>query len=117
MVATYFAIPVSKTHTITGAILGVGSARKTVAVRWNVANDVVLAWIVTLPVAAFSPLPFISSTKFGRRRASTLGFTRTPQHSWGRCLLCGRSSLRAMRCPASRPMPHCTSASDAGAAG
>ncbi len=49
--ATYFGIPVSTTHTITGAIVGVGAARKTAAVRWNVASDVVLAWIVTLPAA------------------------------------------------------------------
>jgi PiT family inorganic phosphate transporter len=37
--------------TITGAIVGVGAARKTAAVRWNVASDVVLAWIMTLPAA------------------------------------------------------------------
>jgi PiT family inorganic phosphate transporter len=50
--ATYFGIPVSTTHTITGAIIGVGAARKPAAVRWNVAGDVILAWIVTLPAAA-----------------------------------------------------------------
>jgi PiT family inorganic phosphate transporter len=50
--ATYFGIPVSTTHTITGAIIGVGAARKTAAVRWNVAGDVILAWVVTLPAAA-----------------------------------------------------------------
>jgi inorganic phosphate transporter, PiT family len=49
---THFGIPVSTTHTITGAIIGVGAARRTAAVRWNVATDVVLAWIVTLPAAA-----------------------------------------------------------------
>ena len=49
---THFGIPVSTTHTITGAIVGVGAARRTAAVRWNVASDVVLAWIVTLPAAA-----------------------------------------------------------------
>jgi inorganic phosphate transporter, PiT family len=49
--ATYFGIPVSTTPTITGAIVGVGAARKTAAVRWNVASDVVLAWIMTLPAA------------------------------------------------------------------
>jgi PiT family inorganic phosphate transporter len=49
---THFGIPVSTTHTITGAIVGVGAARKSAAVRWNVASDVVLAWIVTLPAAA-----------------------------------------------------------------
>jgi inorganic phosphate transporter, PiT family len=50
--ATYFGIPVSTTHTITGAIVGVGAARKVSAVRWNVASNVVVAWIVTMPAAA-----------------------------------------------------------------
>ncbi len=44
-------IPVSSTHTITGAIVGVGSARRLSAVRWNVASRIVVAWIVTLPAA------------------------------------------------------------------
>lgn len=50
--ATLGGIPVSSTHTITGAIVGVGSARRLSAVRWNVASSVVVAWIVTLPAAA-----------------------------------------------------------------
>ena len=50
--ATYLGIPVSTTHTITGAIIGVGAARKVAAVRWNVASNVVFAWIVTLPATA-----------------------------------------------------------------
>jgi inorganic phosphate transporter, PiT family len=50
--ATFLGIPVSTTHTITGAIIGVGAARKVAAVRWNVANNVVFAWIVTLPATA-----------------------------------------------------------------
>jgi PiT family inorganic phosphate transporter len=45
-------IPVSTTHTITGAIVGVGSARRLSAVRWTVASRVVLAWVVTIPGAA-----------------------------------------------------------------
>jgi inorganic phosphate transporter, PiT family len=52
-VATWFGIPVSTTHTITGAIIGVGAARRVSAVRWNVASDVVTAWVLTLPAAAF----------------------------------------------------------------
>jgi PiT family inorganic phosphate transporter len=43
---------VSTTHTITGAIVGVGAARKVSAVRWSVANNIVIAWIVTIPAAA-----------------------------------------------------------------
>jgi PiT family inorganic phosphate transporter len=50
--ATHLGIPVSTTHTITGAIVGVGSAKRLSAVRWNVAKDIVVAWIVTMPAAA-----------------------------------------------------------------
>jgi inorganic phosphate transporter, PiT family len=50
--ATYLGIPVSTTHTITGAIVGVGAARRTSAVRWNVANTIVIAWVITIPAAA-----------------------------------------------------------------
>jgi PiT family inorganic phosphate transporter len=50
--ATHFGIPVSTTHTITGAIVGVGAARKVAAVRWNVASNVVVAWILTVPATA-----------------------------------------------------------------
>jgi PiT family inorganic phosphate transporter len=50
--ATNLGVPVSTTHTITGAIVGVGSARRMSAVRWNVAGSIVWAWIITMPVAA-----------------------------------------------------------------
>jgi PiT family inorganic phosphate transporter len=50
--ATHLGVPVSTTHTITGAIVGVGAARRVSAVRWNVASNLVVAWIVTLPAAA-----------------------------------------------------------------
>ncbi|HLI66938.1 MAG TPA: inorganic phosphate transporter [Caulobacteraceae bacterium] len=49
--ATYVGVPVSTTHTITGAIVGVGAARRTSAVRWGVARRIVIAWIVTMPMA------------------------------------------------------------------
>jgi PiT family inorganic phosphate transporter len=52
-VATHMGIPVSTTHTITGCIMGVGAARRVSSVRWNVANRIVLAWIVTIPATAF----------------------------------------------------------------
>jgi PiT family inorganic phosphate transporter len=51
--ATGLGIPVSTTHTITGAIVGVGSTRKFSAVRWGVAGNIVWAWIFTIPAAAF----------------------------------------------------------------
>ncbi|PZM11504.1 inorganic phosphate transporter [Rhizobium tubonense] len=50
--ATWLGIPVSTTHTITGAIIGVGAARRVSAVRWGLAGNIVIAWIVTLPAAA-----------------------------------------------------------------
>jgi PiT family inorganic phosphate transporter len=51
-VATHFGIPVSTTQTITGAIVGVGAARRASAVRWNVAQDILIAWVLTMPAAA-----------------------------------------------------------------
>jgi len=50
--ATWLGIPVSTTHTITGAIVGVGAARRVSAVRWNVASSIVVAWIFTIPASA-----------------------------------------------------------------
>jgi PiT family inorganic phosphate transporter len=50
--ATSLGIPVSTTHTITGAIVGVGAARRASAVRWNVASRIVMAWFVTIPACA-----------------------------------------------------------------
>ncbi len=50
--ASSFGIPVSTTHTITGAIVGVGSAQRVRAVRWGLAGNIVIAWIVTMPAAA-----------------------------------------------------------------
>ena len=50
--ATFMGIPVSTTHTITGAIIGVGAAQRTSAVRWGVAGNIVIAWIVTIPASA-----------------------------------------------------------------
>ncbi|HUL02866.1 MAG TPA: inorganic phosphate transporter [Gemmatimonadales bacterium] len=51
-VASHFGIPVSTTHTITGAISGVGAAHRWSAVRWGVAGQIVWAWILTIPAAA-----------------------------------------------------------------
>jgi PiT family inorganic phosphate transporter len=50
--ATALGVPVSTTHTITGAIVGVGAARRASAVRWNVAQGIVVAWVLTIPAAA-----------------------------------------------------------------
>ena len=61
--ATFLGIPVSTTHTITGAIVGVGAARKVAAVRWNVAGNVVTAWILTMPAAALMGAAFYQVCK------------------------------------------------------
>ena len=50
--ASGFGVPVSTTHTITGAIVGVGAAQRTRAVRWGVAGNIVVAWLITMPAAA-----------------------------------------------------------------
>jgi PiT family inorganic phosphate transporter len=50
--ATLFGIPVSTTHTITGAIVGVGATRRLSAVKWGVAGRIVWAWVLTIPFAA-----------------------------------------------------------------
>ncbi len=50
--ASSFGIPVSTTHTITGAIVGVGMAQRTSAVRWGIAGNIVLAWVLTIPASA-----------------------------------------------------------------
>ena len=51
--ATMLGIPVSTTHTITGAIVGVGAAQNASAVRWGIAGNIVWAWILTIPCSAF----------------------------------------------------------------
>jgi PiT family inorganic phosphate transporter len=51
-ISSGFGIPVSTTHTITGAIMGVGSIRRISAVRWGVARNIVWAWVLTIPAAA-----------------------------------------------------------------
>ena len=62
--ATAIGVPVSTTHTITGAIIGVGAVQKMSAVRWGVAGNIVLAWVLTIPAAAFmSALAYWVGTK------------------------------------------------------
>lgn len=50
--ATFLGVPVSTTHTITGAIVGVGSVQRASAVRWGVAGTIIWAWIFTIPASA-----------------------------------------------------------------
>jgi len=62
--ATALGVPVSTTHTITGAIVGVGAARRAAAVRWGVAQRIVIAWGITMPAAAL-----IAAACYGLTRA------------------------------------------------
>jgi inorganic phosphate transporter, PiT family len=64
--ATWLGIPVSTTHTITGAIVGVGSARRMSAVRWGLASNIVVAWVLTIPAAgATAAVVYVFAGLFG----------------------------------------------------
>jgi inorganic phosphate transporter, PiT family len=64
--ATFLGIPVSTTHTVTGSVVGVGAARKASAVRWNVASNIVAAWIVTLPASGLmAAICYLLAKAFG----------------------------------------------------
>ena len=63
--ATWLGVPVSTTHTITGAIIGVGAARRASAVRWGIAGNIVTAWVITLPAAALiAALTYLATRAF-----------------------------------------------------
>jgi inorganic phosphate transporter, PiT family len=63
--ATYLGIPVSTTHTITGAIIGVGATRRISAVKWGVAGSIVWAWVLTIPLsAAVSAISYLAIRAF-----------------------------------------------------
>jgi PiT family inorganic phosphate transporter len=62
--ASLLGIPVSTTHTITGCIIGAGTARRASAVRWGVAQNVVAAWIITIPASAAVGALFYGLTTF-----------------------------------------------------
>ncbi len=63
-VATYLKIPVSTTHTITGAIVGVGSVTKARGIRWGVATRIIYAWIFTIPAAGLVAAGAVSLARF-----------------------------------------------------
>lgn len=65
VITSYFGIPVSTTHTITGAIMGVGTLRRFTAVRWGIAGKIIWSWILTIPLSAFiSSITYIIAAKF-----------------------------------------------------
>ena len=61
--ASIFGIPVSTTHTITGCVVGVGAARRASAVRWGVAGNIVIAWLITIPASAVVGAAFYALTR------------------------------------------------------
>jgi PiT family inorganic phosphate transporter len=65
--ATSIGVPVSTTHTITGAIVGVGAARRVSAVRWNIASNIVWAWVITMPVAGLLGAAFYELARLADR--------------------------------------------------
>jgi PiT family inorganic phosphate transporter len=65
--ATNIGVPVSTTHTITGAIVGVGAARRVSAVRWNIAGSIVWAWVITMPVAGLLGAAFYGLARLADR--------------------------------------------------
>jgi PiT family inorganic phosphate transporter len=67
--ATHIGVPVSTTHTITGAIVGVGAARRVSAVRWNLATGIVWAWVITLPISALMGALFYELARLADRLA------------------------------------------------
>ncbi len=62
--ATVAGIPVSTTHTITGAIVGVGASKRLSAVRWGVAGNIIWAWLLTIPISALISSLIYFTTKF-----------------------------------------------------
>ena len=93
--ASSFGIPVSTTHTITGAIVGVGSAQRVSAVRWGLAGNIVIAWIVTMPAAAL-----MAAIAVLRRQADPLKLRQhgspAMAHAYPTCSL--RSTSGSSRC-------------------
>ena len=86
-------IPVSTTHTITGAIIGVGATRRLSAVKWGVAGRIVWAWVLTIPIsAAVSWVAFLPDPAALLKEALTPG--RSSRGSAGRC---GRRGARRPR--------------------
>lgn len=61
--ASWFGIPVSTTHTITGCVIGVGAAKRESAVRWGIAGNLLVAWILTVPASALVGASFYMLTR------------------------------------------------------
>jgi inorganic phosphate transporter, PiT family len=84
--ASYLGIPVSTTHTIAGCVIGAGTARRASAVRWGLAGDVAIAWIITIPASAFVAALFywLISGQFTRVAIAVaiVGFVAYSARAW-----------------------------------
>jgi PiT family inorganic phosphate transporter len=69
MLATMWKLPVSTTHVVAGSIAGVGSIQRVRAVRWNVASNILVAWVLTIPAAAIMAALAFWLTRFFEPRA------------------------------------------------
>jgi PiT family inorganic phosphate transporter len=64
--ATALGVPVSTTHTITGAIIGVGAIKRISAVRWGVATQIIWAWVLTIPASGvIAAVTYLIASRFG----------------------------------------------------
>jgi inorganic phosphate transporter, PiT family len=73
LAASHVGFPLSTTHTISGAVIGSGAAKRLSAVRWGVAGNIVLAWVLTLPAAAvIGGLTFLVTRAFGTGAAGPI---------------------------------------------
>ena len=102
MIATHLGVPVSTTHTITGAIVGVGAAQRVSAVRWGVAGRIVWAWILTIPMsAAIAAVTYLSSVSSEGRPGQP--FLPPPPRSPPAAARTPDSNRAPSRCGARRP--------------
>jgi inorganic phosphate transporter, PiT family len=73
LAASHVGFPLSTTHTISGAVIGSGAAKRLSAVRWGVAGNIVVAWVLTLPAAALiGALTFLVTRLFGTGAAGPI---------------------------------------------
>ena len=110
--ATYLGIPVSTTHTITGSIVGVGAARKVSAVRWNVATNIVIAWVITLPASALIAAFFYLLSGLGSMNQEQ----GAPSSVRGAALPAARRCRPSRSCSSPRAIPAAGSSRRAGPA-
>ena len=108
--ATYLGVPVSTTHTITGAIVGVGAARRVSAVRWNVASSIVYAWVITIPASAIVAALAYWAVRAAASRPPGGWFPAVkslyPECFFARLIAPGFPAKRSAPCPTLPPQPN-----------